>query len=86
MLSVSRPFEPANVILGFNAIGREDERRFPLGALSTIVGGGSSSRLFQEVREERGTAYSVCSYPIQPPTPAPCASGWRACPASSTRC
>jgi predicted Zn-dependent peptidase len=63
-LSVSRPFEQSNVILGFNAIGREDERRYAMGVLSTILGGGSSSRLFQEVREERGLAYSVYSYPI----------------------
>ncbi len=63
-LTVQRPFEQANVILGFNAIGREDERRYALGVLSTILGGGSSSRLFQEVREERGLAYSVYSYPI----------------------
>jgi predicted Zn-dependent peptidase len=63
-VSVSRPFEQANVILGFNAIGREDERRYAMGVLSTILGGGSSSRLFQEVREERGLAYSVYSYPI----------------------
>jgi predicted Zn-dependent peptidase len=63
-LSVQRPFEQSNVILGFNAIGREDERRYALGVLSTILGGGSSSRLFQEVREERGLAYSVYSYPI----------------------
>ncbi|MDR7361384.1 M16 family metallopeptidase [Nocardioides marmoribigeumensis] len=63
-LSISRPFEQSNVILGFNAIGREDERRYALGVLSTILGGGSSSRLFQEVREERGLAYSVYSYPV----------------------
>ena len=61
-LTVSRPFEQANVILGFNAIGREDDRRYALGVLSTILGGGSSSRLFQEVREHRGLAYSVYSF------------------------
>ncbi len=63
-LTVVRPLEQVNVILGFNAIGREDERRYAMGVLSTILGGGSSSRLFQEVREERGLAYSVYSYPV----------------------
>jgi predicted Zn-dependent peptidase len=41
---------------------RADERRFALRVLDTILGGSSSSRLFQEVREKRGLAYSVYSY------------------------
>ena len=63
---MQRPFEQANVILGFNAIGREDERRYALGVLSTILGGGSSSRLFKRCARSRGLAYSVYSYPIHP--------------------
>ena len=41
----------------------EDERRYALYTLSTILGGGTSSRLFQEVREKRGLAYSTYSFP-----------------------
>ena len=42
-----------------------DERRFALRVLDAILGGSSSSRLFQEVREKRGLAYSVYSYTSQ---------------------
>ena len=45
-------------------IGRLDERRFALGVLNNVLGGGMSSRLFQEIREQRGLAYSVYSYTI----------------------
>ena len=41
---------------------RGDERRFALRVLDTILGGSTSSRLFQEVREKRGLAYAVYSY------------------------
>jgi predicted Zn-dependent peptidase len=41
---------------------RTDERRYALGVLNAALGGGTSSRLFQEVREHRGLAYSVYSY------------------------
>ncbi len=46
-------------------IARGDERRFALRVLDTILGGSTSSRLFQEVREKRGLAYSVYSYASQ---------------------
>ena len=46
-------------------IARDDERRFALRVLEGILGGTSSSRLFQEVRERRGLAYSVFSYSNQ---------------------
>ena len=59
---VSRPTEQANVVLGVPGVSRTDERRFALGVLSSAVGGGMSSRLFQEIREKRGLAYSVYSY------------------------
>jgi predicted Zn-dependent peptidase len=59
---VERPFEQANLILGFNALHRGDDRRYALGVLNAALGGGPSSRLFQEVREHRGLAYSVYSY------------------------
>ncbi len=54
--------EQAHLVLGGGATGRHDERRFALGVLNNVVGGGMSSRLFQSVREKRGLAYSVYSY------------------------
>jgi predicted Zn-dependent peptidase len=59
-----RSFEQANAVLGFDGIARGDERRFALGVLTTVLGGGSSSRLFQEVRERRGLTYSIYAYPV----------------------
>ena len=59
---VSRPTEQANFVLGATGLPRLDERRFALGVLNAAFGGGMSSRLFQEVREKRGLAYSVYSY------------------------
>ncbi|WP_460798190.1 M16 family metallopeptidase [Nocardioides pacificus] len=60
--SAVRPFEQVNLVLGMKGITRNDERRFALGVLNTALGGGTSSRLFQEVRERRGLAYSVYSF------------------------
>ena len=57
-----RHFEQVNLVLGVNGITRTDDRRFALGVLNTALGGGTSSRLFQEVRERRGLAYSVFSF------------------------
>jgi predicted Zn-dependent peptidase len=54
--------EQYHVCLGGPGISRHDERRFALRVLDTILGGTSSSRLFQEVREQRGLAYSVYSF------------------------
>jgi predicted Zn-dependent peptidase len=59
---VSRPFEQVNLVLGVNGLVRTDDRRYALGVLNAALGGGTSSRLFQEVREHRGLAYSVYSY------------------------
>jgi predicted Zn-dependent peptidase len=50
------------VCLGGRGISRHDDRRFALRVLDTIFGGTSSSRLFQEIREQRGLAYSVYSF------------------------
>jgi predicted Zn-dependent peptidase len=58
----TRPFEQVNVVLGMKGLTRGDERRYALGVLDTTLGGGTSSRLFQEVRELRGLAYSVFSF------------------------
>ncbi|TDC57001.1 insulinase family protein [Jiangella ureilytica] len=60
-----RPTEQANVVLAVPGLARNDERRFALGVLNAALGGGMSSRLFQEVRERRGLAYSVYSYASQ---------------------
>lgn len=57
--------EQYHVCLGGPALARDDERRFALRVLDTIFGGTSSSRLFQEVRERRGLAYSVYSFTAQ---------------------
>jgi predicted Zn-dependent peptidase len=54
--------EQYHVCLGGPGLSRHDERRFALRVLDTIFGGTSSSRLFQEVRENRGLAYSVYSF------------------------
>ena len=54
--------EQVHVCLGGPGIARDDERRYALRVLDTILGGTSSSRLFQEVREKRGLAYSVFSF------------------------
>jgi predicted Zn-dependent peptidase len=58
---VSRDIEQANLVLGCEALARTDERRFALAVLNNALGGGSSSRLFQEIRDKRGLAYSVGS-------------------------
>ena len=54
--------EQYHLCLGAPGIPRGDDRRFALRILDTILGGSTSSRLFQEVREKRGLAYSVYSY------------------------
>ncbi|WP_327288410.1 M16 family metallopeptidase [Streptomyces sp. NBC_01198] len=59
---LDRRTEQAHVVLGMPGLSRTDERRWALGVLNTALGGGMSSRLFQEVREKRGLAYSVYSY------------------------
>jgi predicted Zn-dependent peptidase len=53
------------VVLGCAGYPRSDERRFAVGALNNVLGGGMSSRLFQQIREQRGLAYSVYSYTSQ---------------------
>jgi predicted Zn-dependent peptidase len=60
-----RTTEQANLVLGVPGVRRTDDRRFALGVFNNALGGGMSSRLFQEVREKRGLAYSVYSYNAQ---------------------
>jgi predicted Zn-dependent peptidase len=59
---VERPTEQAHVVLGVRALSHLDEDRYALAVLNQALGGGMASRLFQEIREERGLAYSVYSY------------------------
>ncbi len=61
----TRQFEQVNIVLGVQGLTRSDDRRFALGVLNAALGGGTSSRLFQEVREKRGLAYSVFSFASQ---------------------
>ncbi len=61
MRFVAKETEQYHVCLGAPGIARDDERRFALRVLDNILGGTSSSRLFQEVREKRGLAYTVYS-------------------------
>jgi predicted Zn-dependent peptidase len=62
---VSRGIEQANLVLGCQGLSRNDDRRYALGVLNAALGGGMSSRLFQEIREKRGLAYSVYSFASQ---------------------
>jgi predicted Zn-dependent peptidase len=57
-----RVTEQAHVVMGTRALDRDDPDRYALSVLNQILGGGMSSRLFQEIREKRGLAYSVYSY------------------------
>lgn len=57
--------EQANVVIGVPGIDRSDERRYILNVLNSALGGGMSSRLFQEVREKRGLVYTVYSFAQQ---------------------
>ncbi|MGW5949894.1 M16 family metallopeptidase, partial [Streptomyces celluloflavus] len=59
---LNRKTEQAHVILGMPGMARTDDRRWAMSVLNSALGGGMSSRLFQEVREKRGLAYSVYSY------------------------
>ncbi len=62
LVVVDRPLEQANLYLGVAGLAAADERRPALTVLNSVLGGGMSSRLFQEVRERRGLAYSVYSF------------------------
>jgi predicted Zn-dependent peptidase len=57
-----RDTEQAHICVGTSGLSRSDPDRFAFGVVNNAIGGGMSSRLFQEVREKRGLAYSVYSY------------------------
>lgn len=57
-----KKLEQTHLILGFEGLNHTHDNKYDLCVLSTILGGGMSSRLFQEVREKRGLVYSVFSF------------------------
>ncbi|HYP62437.1 MAG TPA: pitrilysin family protein [Acidocella sp.] len=57
-----RDLDQAHIVLGFDAPGYGEADYYPSMLLSTILGGGMSSRLFQEIREKRGLVYSIYSF------------------------
>lgn len=57
-----KELEQAHVILGFEGVSRHDDEYYAAATLSVLLGGGMSSRLFQEVREKRGLVYSIYSF------------------------
>ena len=58
----AKDIEQAHICIGFPGLSVKDDRIYDLVILDSIIGGTMSSRLFQEVREERGLAYSIYSY------------------------
>lgn len=59
---IRRAVEQANILVGCPALTATDDRRFVMSVLNAVLGGGMSSRLFQEIREKRGLAYSTYSF------------------------
>lgn len=60
---LKRRVEQSHLAVGVRGLDRHDPDRFALAVANVVLGGGMSSRLFQTIREERGLAYSVYSYP-----------------------
>lgn len=63
-LVVTRDVEQVYLIVGTRGVPAADNDRYALSIIDTALGGGMSSRLFQEIREERGLAYSVSSFQV----------------------
>ena len=59
---LERPGGQVNLLLGGEGLPQGDERRFAFGLMNSVLGGGMSSRLFQEIREKRGLAYSTYAF------------------------
>ena len=59
---IHRPISQVNIMVGSEGLYVDDPRRYAMGVLNTVLGGGMSSRMFQEIREKRGLAYSVYSF------------------------
>ena len=62
LVVVQRPIEQVNIMIGVSGIPASDDRRSTMAVMNSVLGGGMSSRLFQEIREKRGLAYSVYSF------------------------
>ena len=60
--NLNHDFAQANLLFGYQSMRGMDPDRYALGLMTTILGGGMSSRLYQEIREERGLAYSTYAY------------------------
>ena len=58
----NRPSEQVHLLMGFPGVSIADDQHYAASVLSTLFGGGMSSRLFQEVREKRGLVYSIYSF------------------------
>lgn len=63
LVVIDRPTEQSHIAVGWRALPVDDDDRYPLWVANHVLGGGMSSRLFQEIREERGLAYTVFSSP-----------------------
>jgi predicted Zn-dependent peptidase len=63
VLKKEKPIEQIHCCISVEGLKQDDPDMYALLALNNIIGGGMSSRLFQKIREERGMAYSVFSYP-----------------------
>ena len=61
--SIEKDVEQVHICLGLPGYKNDDDRQYPLFVLNNALGGSMSSRLFQNIREERGLAYSIYSYP-----------------------
>jgi predicted Zn-dependent peptidase len=57
-----KPLEQVHFCLGVPGLPQHDDRNYTLQVINTVLGGGSSSRLFQRIREERGLVYTIYSY------------------------
>lgn len=62
LVKVDRPSEQINLLIGTQGLVANDPRRFAFGIMNSVLGGGMSSRLFQEIREKRGLAYTAYSF------------------------
>ncbi len=60
--TVTRPLEQTNLVFGFEGMSYRDPDIYAVGVFNNLLGGGLSSRLFQEVREERGLCYEIHSF------------------------
>jgi predicted Zn-dependent peptidase len=58
----ARDLDQVHIVLGFPSVSYADPDFYPVMMLSTLLGGGMSSRLFQEIREKRGLVYSIYSF------------------------